>query len=115
MHIGGQYLEQAQQTVMATNQPEDFIAKQGTYAIRLWIDLTNIINDQGMKIATLDGYNGQRFTESWRPNGYSCYDHNSMAWLAQFSAAIAHEEFKLSSLKPRMKLNQMMQRMPDPR
>jgi len=53
--------------------------------------------------------------ESWRPNGYSCYDHNPMAWFAQFSAAIAHEEFKLSSLKSRMKLNQMMQRMPDPR
>ncbi len=38
---------------MATNQPEDFIAKQGTDGLRLWIDLTNIINDQGVKIATL--------------------------------------------------------------
>ena len=49
----GTVLEQAQQTVMATNQPEDFIAKQGTDGLRLWIDLTNIINDQGVKIATL--------------------------------------------------------------
>jgi len=99
MHIGGQYLEQAQQTVMATNQPEDFIAKQGTYAIRLWIDLTNIINDQGMKIATLDGYDGQRFTESWRPNGYSCYDHHPMAWLAQTNARPS-----MSLSKPQMQI-----------
>ncbi len=39
---------------MATNQPEDFIAKQGTDGLRLWIDLTDIINDQGMKIAALE-------------------------------------------------------------
>ncbi len=39
---------------MGLAQPEDFIAKQGTNGLRLWIDLTNIINDQGMKIATLE-------------------------------------------------------------
>jgi hypothetical protein len=79
----------------------------------VWADLIAEAEDSGFLHP--DGYNGQRFTESWRPNGYSCYDHNPMAWFAQFSAAIAHEEFKLSSLKSRMKLNQMMQRMPDPR
>ena len=78
----------------------------------VWADLIAEAEDSGFLHP--DGYNGQRFTESWRPNGYSCYDHNPMAWFAQFSAAIAHEEFKLSSLKSRMKLNQMMQRMPDP-
>ncbi len=41
-----------------------------------------------------------------KPNGFS--------WFAQFSAAIAHEEIKLSSLKSRMKLIEMMRRMPDP-
>ena len=39
---------------MATNQPEDSIAKQGTDGLRLCIDLSDIINDQGMKIATLE-------------------------------------------------------------
>ncbi len=78
----------------------------------VWADLIAEAEDSGFLHP--DGYNGQRFTESWRLNGYSCYDHNPMAWFAQFSAAIAHEDFKLSSLKSRMKLNQMMQRMPDP-
>ncbi len=53
-----------------------------------------------------DGWNGQRCKHSWKPNGFS--------WFAQFSAAIAHEEIKLSSLKSRMKLIEMMRRMPDP-
>ncbi len=79
----------------------------------VWADLIAEAEDSGFLHP--DGYNGQRLNESWRPNGYSCYDHNPMAWFAQFSAAIAHEEFKLSSLKSRMKLNQMMRRMPDPR
>jgi len=39
---------------MGLAQPEDSIAKQGTDELRLWIDLTDIINDQGMKIATLE-------------------------------------------------------------
>jgi len=79
----------------------------------VWADLIAEAEESGLSHP--NGYNGQRFTESWRPNGYSCYDYNPMAWFAQFSAAIAHEEFKLSSLKSRMKLNQLMQRMPDPR
>ena len=37
----------------------------------------------------------------------------TMAWFAQLSAAVAHEEFKLSSLKSRMELNQMLEQMPD--
>ena len=39
---------------MGLAQPEDSIAKQGIDELRLWIDLTDIINDQGMKIATLE-------------------------------------------------------------
>ncbi|DBA74989.1 TPA: hypothetical protein ACH3X1_010332 [Trebouxia sp. C0004] len=39
---------------MATHKPEDFIAKQGTDGLRLCITLSDIINDQGMKIATLE-------------------------------------------------------------
>ena len=39
---------------MGLAQPEDSIAKQGTYELRMWIDLTDIINNQGMKIATLE-------------------------------------------------------------
>jgi len=68
----------------------------------VWADLIAEAEDSGYLHP--DGYNGQRFTESWTPNGCSCYDRNPMAWFAQFSAAIAHEEFKLSSLKSRMKL-----------
>jgi len=79
----------------------------------VWADLIAEAEDSGYLHP--DGYSGQRFTESWTPNGYSCYDRNPMAWFAQFSAAIAHEEFRLSSVKCRMKLEQMMHRMPDPR
>ncbi len=79
----------------------------------VWADLIAEAEDSGFLHP--DGYNGQRLTENWTPNGCSCYDRNPMAWFAQFSAAIAHEEFRLSSLKSRMKLEQMMQRMPDPR
>jgi len=39
---------------MGLAQAEDCIARQGTDGLRLWIDLTDIINDQGMKIATLE-------------------------------------------------------------
>ena len=79
----------------------------------VWADLIAEAEDSGYLHP--DGWNGQRFKQSWAPNGYSCYDRDPMAWFAQFSAAIAHEEIKLSSLKSRMKLIQMMQRMPDPR
>lgn len=39
---------------MATNEPEDFIAQQGTDGLRLCIDLSDMINDQGMQIANLE-------------------------------------------------------------
>ena len=39
---------------MAINQPEDFIVQQGTDELRLCIDLSGIVNDKGMMIATLE-------------------------------------------------------------
>ena len=39
---------------MATNEPEDFIAQQGTDGLRLCIDLSDMIDDQGMQIANLE-------------------------------------------------------------
>lgn len=54
MHLGGHCPGTSTTTVMGLAEPEDCIAKQGTDGLRLWIDLTNIVNDYSMKVATLD-------------------------------------------------------------
>ena len=48
----------------------------------VWADLIAEAEDSGFLHP--DGYNGQRFTESWTPNGYACYDYHPMACLHNF-------------------------------
>jgi len=48
----------------------------------VWAGLIAEAEDSGF--LPPDGYNGQRFTESWRRNGYSCYDHNQWLGLHSF-------------------------------
>ncbi len=87
---------------------------QKTLYGNVWSDLITAADESGYFHPDNNGnHSYQRAV--WRPQGCPCYDGHPKAWFAEFAAAIAHDHFPLRSKKSRTKLQEMLQRMPNPR
>ncbi len=79
----------------------------------IWAGLIEVADDSGYLHP--DGYTGERFKEDeWIASGHEFYDCDPRAWFAEFSVAIAHDNFRLSSNKSRNKLEALLRRIPTP-
>lgn len=79
----------------------------------VWADLTAEAIDSGAFHA--DDDKADCHTRAvWKVVGYPSYDFHPTAWFAEFSTAIVHDKFRLSSKKSRNKLQELLQRLPTP-